>query len=108
MLKAVYFDLNGISTREEFNALLSEKLQVCGYEGRNLDALHDFLTELQPAAAAVLLTVRPQRNWRITTRVFKRMCEDAQAENPGLQIGPAGLSLPSQTEKDPQIRIRII
>ncbi len=45
MEQVFYIDLNGISTREEFHALLRKELPLPEYYGDNLDAFYDVLTE---------------------------------------------------------------
>ena len=45
-MKIITIDCALIPDKEAFHALLEEKLEFPGWYGRNLDALHDCLTEV--------------------------------------------------------------
>ena len=45
MSKVFYIDLSEVTTKEELQDLLVKELPLPDYYGKNLDALHDVLTE---------------------------------------------------------------
>ena len=86
--RSVYrIDLQGILSRDELYDYLEDELPFPAYFGRNLDAVHDVLTEYG-------------RNWTIHflhltdievmmpryMEKFRDMCADAMQETEGLEI----------------------
>ncbi|MDC7293620.1 MULTISPECIES: barstar family protein [unclassified Butyrivibrio] len=43
--KVFYIDMSEVTTKDELQDLLAKELPLPDYYGRNLDALHDILTE---------------------------------------------------------------
>lgn len=69
-------------SREQAQSYLSQTLPLPGYYGRNLDALHDCLTE----AAEMTLAVEHIDQAPPYFERVRQVLLDAAAENPGLQV----------------------
>ena len=82
-----FIDLNGIHTAEGLHELLLESLPLPGYYGRNLDALHDALTEIsEPTVIRFLNISVPEAGMRRYMSSFRRMCSRFPEENPFVTI----------------------
>ena len=80
-------DLVDVRTVEEIHDRLMEWLPLPDYYGRNLDALHDFLTEQgEPAEITFLVDNITNSQLNDYIRRLKILCEDAQAENENLSF----------------------
>lgn len=73
-------DLAGVRSAARLHAALAETLPLPEQYGRNLDALHDVLTEFGPRWHIVF------RNAGAAMNGLRAVCEDAMAETPGLEI----------------------
>ena len=73
-------DLTGVRSAARLHAVLAEALPLPEHYGRNLDALHDVLTEFGPRWHIVF------RNAGAAMRGLRAVCEDAMTETPGLEI----------------------
>ncbi len=78
--KSFTVDLAGIRSSAKLHAALAANLPLPEHYGRNLDALHDVLTEYGG-------------NWKITFRNaspslkgLRLVCADAMEETPGLSV----------------------
>ena len=86
-MKIITIDCARIPDREAFHALLEEKLAFPGWYGRNLDALHDCLTE-------IFTQTRIQfTNWNrledalgLYTKAIRRAVNHAAEENSCIEI----------------------
>ena len=73
-------DLAGVRSAARLHAALAEKLPLPEHYGRNLDALHDVLTEYGSRWKITF------RNAGAVTRGLRAVCADAMAETPGLVV----------------------
>ena len=73
-------DLAGVRSAARLHAVLAEALPLPEHYGRNLDALHDVLTEFGPRWHIVF------RNVGAAMSGLRAVCEDAMSEPPGLEI----------------------
>ena len=73
-------DLAGVRSAARLHTVLAETLPLSEQYGRNLDALHDVLTEFGPRWHIVF------RNAGAAMNGLRAVCEDAMAETPGLEI----------------------
>ncbi len=73
-------DLAGVRSAARLHAALAEKLPLPEHYGRNLDALHDVLTEYGSSWKITF------RNAGAVTRGLRAVCADAMAETPGLVV----------------------
>ncbi|MBQ6137344.1 MAG: barstar family protein [Kiritimatiellae bacterium] len=81
MKKTEYrIDLKGVRSARALHARLDGALPFPEGYGRNLDALYDFLTEHGPRMRLVF------SNARTAPASFRRVCADAVASAPGLEI----------------------
>ena len=79
-LKQYLIDGRRMTTRARAHSHLKDALQLPDWYGRNLDALHDVLTEFGPRWHIVF------RNAGAAMNGLRAVCEDAMAETPGLEI----------------------
>lgn len=73
-------DLGGVRTLRTLHRRIAAVLPVPDGYGRNFDALYDFLTEWGQTLTIVFANVSVGR------RTLRRVCADAVAETPGLEI----------------------
>ena len=73
-------DLKGVRALRDLHRRLAEALPVPEGYGGNFDALHDFLTEYGTSMKITFSHVSAG------FRTFRRVCADAMAETPGLEI----------------------
>ncbi len=83
--KDIIIDFRGVTSKAGFYDLIEEKLAPPEYFGRNLDALHDFLTE-----TSALLTLSSFDELRKALGGYAAVLEDmlvaAAAENSRLTV----------------------
>lgn len=89
-MREIYLDGRAMATREMAHDLLSQALSFPPYYGRNLDALHDCLTDIaQPTRLTIRhasdLTVAQGRYGEQLLRVLR----DVAAENGNLTVSIA-------------------
>lgn len=75
-------DASRMASRRAAHEYLQEQLELPEYYGKNLDALHDVLTELEEAEIAFINCPEEQTYFQKVLRVFR----DAAGENPGLTL----------------------
>ena len=73
-------DLKGVRSMRALHGRLDGKLPFPEGYGRNLDALYDFLTEYGTQMRIVF------ENAGAVPASFKRVCDDAMSDTPGLEI----------------------
>ena len=73
-------DLAGVKTAAKMHEALAAALPLPAHYGRNLDALHDVLTECGGNWRIVF------RNAGAVARGLRAVCSDAVDETPGLQV----------------------
>ena len=78
--KSFTVDLAGIRSAARLHAALVEQLPLPEHYGRNLDALHDVLTEYGSRWKITF------RNAGAVTRGLRAVCADAMEETPGLEV----------------------
>ena len=86
-MRIAVLDGEAISTREELHDALTRELALPAWYGRNLDALHDCLTELgEETLLRVTHRAALEEKLGPTVRGLWRVLKDAEAENPWLQV----------------------
>ena len=88
-METVKLDGARLCRREEAMERLGGALGLPEWWGRNLDALHDCLTE-PGEPTALVLAHRAEMEGTIFGRRLLRVLEDAAAENPFLQLEEDG------------------
>ena len=78
--KVFTVDLAGVRSAAKMHDAIAAALPLPEHYGRNLDALHDVLTEFGPRWHIVF------RNAGAAMSGLRAVCEDAMAETPGLEI----------------------
>ena len=73
-------DLAGVRSAAKLHDALAAALPLPAHYGRNLDALHDVLTEFGGSWTVVF------RNAGAVARGLRAVCADAVEETPGLQV----------------------
>jgi ribonuclease inhibitor len=73
-------DLAGVRSAAKMHDALAAALPLPAHYGRNLDALHDVLTEFGGSWTVVF------RNAGAVARGLRAACADAVEETPGLQV----------------------
>jgi ribonuclease inhibitor len=73
-------DLAGVRSAAKMHDALAAALPLPAHYGRNLDALHDVLTEFGGSWTVVF------RNAGAVARGLRAVCADAVEETPGLQV----------------------
>ena len=73
-------DLAGVRSAAKLHDALAAALPLPAHYGRNLDALHDVLTEFGGSWTVVF------RNAGAVARGLRAVCADAAEETPGLQV----------------------
>ncbi len=86
MEKVFYIDLSEVTTKEELQDLLVRELPLPDYYGKNLDALHDILTECNQWNLIFYNSTKSQKVLGKYFNALCRMCEDALEENENLKI----------------------
>ena len=84
-METIRLDGARLCRREEAMELLGQALELPAWWGRNLDALHDCLTQPGPGARLVLEGRREMEAVPFG-RLLLRVLEDAAAENPHLEL----------------------
>lgn len=86
-MKEVTLDCRGFVPRSELHLALAEALSFPDHYGNNLDALHDCLTALSEETRLILLHWdAAEESLGRYAAALKRVLEDAQNENPNLNI----------------------
>lgn len=76
-MKRIVLDLRAFEDREQVHAYLQEKLELPAYYGRNLDALHDCLTDIHEDTAIELHLPEKMERFSMGLRsVFEDACEE--------------------------------
>ena len=88
-MKYVFLDGEKITSPAELHRAFAEALDLPEYYGKNLDALHDCLTEQEGPVTVIavntaLLKERLGRKWK----PFLRLMDDLRDEEPGFRFFP--------------------
>ena len=78
--KVFTIDLAGVRSAAKMHDALAAALPLPAHYGRNLDALHDVLTEFGGSWTVVF------RNAGAVARGLRAVCADAAEETPGLRV----------------------
>ena len=84
-METIQLDGARLCRRQEAMELLGQMLALPEWWGRNLDALHDCLTELGRPVRLELCHCALMRESRFGLRLL-RVLEDSAAENPNLEL----------------------
>lgn len=86
-MKEVLLNGAAINTREDLHSVLAEKLNFPEWYGRNLDALHDCLTDFQEEVVIRVLDVESLEIAldSYARRLMRLLC-DVSAENPHIKL----------------------
>ncbi len=80
-------DLNGVSTRQQFQEVVAQKLPCPEYFGCNLDALYDVMTEWNEPVEIVFKQFQEfAHQMPGYAEAVENMCMDAMAENESLRV----------------------
>lgn len=87
-MRQIIIKAKEIPDREVLHDILSEKLEVPEWYGRNLDALYDILTAELQEETEIRIETPEQLEDQLGTygKVFLRVLEEASEENPKLRI----------------------
>ena len=86
-MKIITIDCALIPDKEAFHALLAEKLVFPGWYGRNLDALHDCLTEVFANTQIRFVNWnRLEETLGLYTVAIRRAVTHAAEENPCIEV----------------------
>ncbi len=88
-MRRIELDGACLTRRGQAMEYLDRRLELPEWWGRNLDALHDCLTE-PGEPTALVLTHQAEMEGTIFGRRLLRVLEDAAAENPFLQLEEDG------------------
>ena len=78
--RVITIDLAGVRSAAKLHDALAAALPLPAHYGRNLDALHDVLTEFGGSWTVVF------RNAGAVARGLRAVCADAAEETPGLRV----------------------
>ena len=82
-MKLVFLDMKEIREKEALHLKLQEKLTLPDYYGKNLDALHDVLTEGKPALFLIFENCsRADDGMQSYLEQVKTLCGDIADSNP--------------------------
>ncbi len=96
-MRRIVLDMRAMEDREQVHAYLQEKLQLPAYYGRNLDALHDCLTDMREELAIELRLPEKMERFSLGLRsVF----EDACAENAHLHLAEEETEMKIKTDRE--------
>ena len=80
-------DLNGVTTRQQFQELVVQSLPCPEYFGRNLDALYDVMTEWNEPTEIVFLQFQEfTHQMPGYAEAVENLCMDAMAENENVSV----------------------
>lgn len=80
-MKELVLDIENVCGADEFYDLLGKYIELPAYFGRNLDALHDVLTDLPESVKITLLNTDVMEAMAPKfLKKFKRMLEDVANE----------------------------
>lgn len=91
-MRKVFLDLRTVETTEQVHDILAQQLDFPSYYGRNLDALHDLLTEItEDTCIGVFAPEIPEESAKkrdIDRYLYKIkfVMRDAEEENPHLCV----------------------
>ena len=85
-MRQILIDCNQISSVKALHIYLQHVMDLPEYSGRNLDALHDVLTEIAQPTELILNASEPQLSDEMKGFVPRlvRVLKDAAQENPAL------------------------
>ncbi|MBQ1894686.1 MAG: barstar family protein [Clostridiales bacterium] len=90
MNDVIVIDFTGVASYHEVHSLLDRTLDLPSYYGRNLDALHDCLTEIgsskEPVRVRLVGMDKAGDNMSRYMTGVRKVFEDSERENPGLII----------------------
>ncbi len=79
-MKEITIDCRGCVPRSELHKALADALSFPAHYGRNLDALHDMLTDIRTDTTLILQNFDPENEG------FRMVLEDSMEENPHLTV----------------------
>lgn len=83
----ICLDGREMRTRREAHDYLQRMLSLPEYYGRNLDALHDCLTEIKgPLEIEILHAEAMMESLGVYGKMLVRVFEDVAEENPGVRV----------------------
>ena len=85
-MRYITIDCSGITDKAGFHAAVAEALDFPAHYGKNLDALHDCLTELSDTQLVIEDCALAARNMPEKWAGFLAVFLDSAQENPGLEI----------------------
>ena len=85
-MKDYQVDLTSVFNADEFHERLGEVVPLPSHYGKNLDALHDVLTESKDWNLTFANTTEAEVTMGKYMASLRRMCKAAMEENPSLQV----------------------
>ena len=86
-MKYVFLDGAEIDSTVDLHRIFAEALDFPEYYGKNLDALHDALTDIrEPVTVVVVNTAALEENLGRRKKGFLRLMEDLAEEKPGFRF----------------------
>ncbi len=86
-MKYVFLDGAKIDSTADLHSIFAEALSFPEYYGKNLDALHDALTDIaEPVTVVVVNTAALEENLGRRKKGFLRLMEDLTEEKPGFRF----------------------
>ena len=101
-MRKIILDLRNVKTQDDVHAYISESLEFPAYYGRNLDALHDCLTDIGEDTCVGFFEPEEENEIRPYLQRVKRVLRDAENENLHLAVvfGTPEDNLPDGDEGD--------
>lgn len=82
-MRKITLDFNGMSTPEQVHAYIAQAMELPGHYGKNLDALHDCLTDISSPTCVGIYNMDISNSYMETlAEVFR----DAESDNPKLSV----------------------
>ncbi|MCI2049043.1 MAG: barstar family protein [Lachnospiraceae bacterium] len=85
-MKKIILDLEDLGTPEEVQDYLAERMEFPDYYGKNLDALHDCLTDISEDTAVGIYGIDEESYISDYLWQLRQVFEDSEEENPRLAV----------------------
>ena len=85
-MKEYQVDLTSVFNADEFHERIGEVVPLPSHYGKNLDALHDVLTESRDWKLTFTSTTEAEVTMGKYMASLRRMCKAAMEENPSLEV----------------------